>query len=178
MKDLSKGVHAFLSQPVLPLPEALLNVIAGYLDRHEKYDNAASDRLQDELLSIFDKHIKGNASAFGPWIAILRRLLPVLKVPDRILPWLDIYKGLLDNPGVDKFVVDEAIAALVDLVTVSDACHSSSPDQVTNLIVDRLFSIWMTRLYPSLVEGATTHEQNERMVRQALKGFGKKRPKV
>ncbi|KAM4064649.1 hamartin protein [Hirsutella rhossiliensis] len=178
LKDLSKAIHAFLSQPALPLPDPLLGVVAGYLQRHEKHDDAASGRLQEELLAIFDKHVKGNAAALGPWIAVLRRLLPALKTPDRILPWFDTYKGLLDSAGVDKLVVDEAVAALVDVVTVTDTCHTTSPDLATNPIIDRLLSIWMTRLYPSLAEGNTSHEYNERLVRQALKSFGKKRPKA
>ncbi|PHH89008.1 hypothetical protein CDD83_6770 [Cordyceps sp. RAO-2017] len=178
LKDLSKAIQAFASHPTLPLPDNLLETIEGYLQRHEKHDDASSDRLQEELLSIFDKHVKGNSTASGPWIGLLRRLLPALPTPERILPWFDSCKGLLDRTGLDRLVVDEAVGALVDLVSLTEEHYAScGGDSATNPVIDRLLSIWMTRFYPSLAEGNKAHEYSERIVRQALKRFGKKRPK-
>ncbi len=179
LKELSKAIHAFIPHPTLPLPDSLVETIAAYLHKHEKYDEAASDRLQEELVSTFEKYVKGVPSASGPWIGILRRLLPVLQTPERVLPWFDSYKGLLDRTGLDKLVVDETVAALMDLVMFMDEYHvRSGGDSATNPIIDRLFSIWINRFYPEVVDEDTSHEYNERMVRDALKSFGKRRPKV
>ena len=105
-------------------------------------------------MSTFEKHVKNNNAASGPWIALLRRLLPVLKTPERVLPWFDACKGLLDRTGLDKLVVDETVSALMDLVTAMDEFHvTSGGDSATNPIIDRLLSIWMNRFYPALVEG-------------------------
>ncbi|GJN81019.1 hamartin [Purpureocillium lilacinum] len=178
LKELSKAIHAFIPHPTLPLPDSLVETIAAYLHKHEKYDEAASDRLQEELVSTFEKYVKGVPSASGPWIGILRRLLPVLQTPERVLPWFDSYKGLLDRTGLDKLVVDETVAALMDLVMFMDEYHvRSGGDSATNPIIDRLFSIWINRFYPEVVDEDTSHEYNERMVRDALKSFGKRRPK-
>ncbi|KND87916.1 Tuberous sclerosis 1 protein [Tolypocladium ophioglossoides CBS 100239] len=164
LKELSRAIHAFILQPTLPLPDHLVDTIAAYRRRHEKYDDAASDRLQEELLGTFEKHVKGNPAASGPWVGLLRRLLPVLKTPERVLPWFDACKGLLDRTGLDKLVIDETVTALMDLVTLMDEYHiTSGGDWATNPIIDRLFSIWMNRFYPALVEGNNGHEYNEGM---------------
>lgn len=161
-----------------PLPDDLIETIASYLRRHQRYDEAASDRLQEELLSIFDKHVKGNASASGAWIGLVRRLLPVLQT-ERILPWFDVMKGLLDTTTNEKGTVAETVAGLMALVTYADEYQNTSESSaVSNPIVDRLFAVWMERFYPAVSEGKIAVEYNERMIREALLQFGKRRPKV
>ncbi|POR39087.1 Tuberous sclerosis 1 protein [Tolypocladium paradoxum] len=151
LKELSKAIHVFIRHPTLPLPDNLVDTIAAYLRRHEKYDDAASDRLQEELQSTFEKHVKSNPAASGPWIALLRRLLPVLKTPERVLPWFDSCKGLLDRTGLDKLAIDETVSSLMDLVMLMDEYHITyGGDSATNPIIDRLLSIWMNRFYPAL----------------------------
>ncbi|PNY28616.1 Tuberous sclerosis 1 protein [Tolypocladium capitatum] len=178
LKELSKAIHAFIPQPALPLPDGLVDTIEAYLRRHEKYDDAASDRLQEELLGTFEKHVRGVPAAAGPWIGIMRRLLPVLKTPARVLPWFNAFKGLLDRTNLDKLLVDETVSGLMDLVTSMDEYHTTSgADSATNPIIDRLFSMWTNRFYPALAEGNTSHEYCGGLILQALKSFGKKRPK-
>ncbi|PHH64599.1 hypothetical protein CDD81_4210 [Ophiocordyceps australis] len=178
LKELSKAIVAFIASPALPLPTALTDSIAVYLRRHEKYDDAASDRLQEELMAIFDKHVKSYPMASGAWIAILRRLLPALQTPQRVLPWFDACKGFLDRSGLDKLSVDETISALMDLIAVTDDYQfPKSADAGTNPVMDRLFFIWTKRFYPALVEGNTDQEHNETLVRQALTAYGKKKPR-
>ncbi|RCI08532.1 hypothetical protein L249_8951 [Ophiocordyceps polyrhachis-furcata BCC 54312] len=172
-QHLSKAVIASLTQPVLPLPENTLDAIAVYLDHHDKHDSADLDRLQDELSAIFEKHARGNLAASAPWIAIVWRLLPALPASDRIWPWFESCKGLLDRPGI---VLDEVIAALVQLIEHYQP-SSEENDSVTIPIIDVLLSISITRLYPALAQGNTSHEYNDKIVRRALKSFGKKRPK-
>ncbi|PHH69013.1 hypothetical protein CDD82_128 [Ophiocordyceps australis] len=178
LKELSKAIVAFIAFPLLPLPTALTDSIALYLRRHEKYDDAASDRLQEELMAIFDKHVKSSPMASGPWIAILRRLLPALQTPQRVLPWFDACKGFLDRSGLDKISVDETISALMDLIAVTDNYQfPTSPGASANPVMDRLFLIWTSRFYPALVEGNTSQSHNETLVRQALTAYGKKKPR-
>ncbi|KAF4587315.1 hamartin [Ophiocordyceps camponoti-floridani] len=177
-KNLSKAILACVVQPVLPLPESVVDAITGYVEHHDKHDDAASDRLQDELSAVFEKHVKGNLVASPPWIAVLRRLLPALPTSDRVLSWFDSCKSLLDTTGIDQMVVDETIAALVDLVAqVEQNQPASEVDLGTSRITDALLSISITRIYPALIQGNTSHEYNDKIVRRALKSFGKKKPK-
>ena len=178
MKELSKAITAFIPEPTLPLPDELVETIAAYLRRHPKYDDAAADRLQEELLSIFDKHAKGNPAASGPWIAIIRRLLPMIYTPERVLMWLDQMKGMLtERTSHEKGIVDETVAALMDLVALADEHQDTADaDATINPIVHELFSKWMEKFFPGLVDGIQSMEFNERMFREALTSFGKRRP--
>ncbi|RDA95186.1 hypothetical protein CP533_1850 [Ophiocordyceps camponoti-saundersi (nom. inval.)] len=173
LKHLSKVIIASVTQPALPLPDNTLDAIAVYLEQHEKHDSADSERLQDELSTIFEKHVKGNLTASAPWMAVVWRLLPALPTSDRIWPWFESCKGLLDRTGI---VLDEVIAALVQLIEHYQP-SSEEDGLVTNPIIDVLLSISITRLYPALSQGNTSHEYNDKIVRRALKSFGKKRPK-
>ncbi|KAF5133568.1 Tuberous sclerosis 1 [Metarhizium anisopliae] len=178
LKELVKTINTFLVDPSLPLPDTFVDTLTTFTQKQEEDDNSAADLLQDSLLSVFDKRVKGNAKAVGPWIAILRRLLPVLQTPERILPWFDACKGILDRADLDKYVVDETVASLMDLITLIDEFQISfAANSAANRIIDRLFQVWMDRFYPALLDGNTSSEYNERLIRHALCNFGKKRPK-
>lgn len=163
----------------MPLPDDLIETIAAYLRRHEKYDDAASDRLQEELLLIFDKNVRGNPAASGAWLSILRRLLTVLRTPERILVWLEACKGILDKTGFDKNIVAEAMETLKEIVAIADEYHDGpGKDSASNPLVDRLFEIWMDEFHPARFEGFQPSEHVDKMISDALGQFGKKRPKV
>ena len=169
-----------MQEPVAPLPDSLIETIAAYLRRHQKYDNGAADRLQEELLSIFDKHVKGRTTATGAWFGIVRRLLPVLQTTERILQLCDRCKGMLEKTvSYDRGLLEELVAGLVDLITVADEYHESTDgDVATNPLIDRLFFGWMDSFYPASSAGIPGSEKNERIIREALANFGKKKPQV
>jgi hypothetical protein len=180
-KDLGKALGAYFADPtVRRLPDDLAKTIAAYVQQHEEYDEAASDRLQTELSSVFDKHIKANPEAYGAWIAALRQLLPVLHTPERILYWFDRCQDTPDAAAVIKRnILDEALACLVDAVRFADENYDATEsDASANPIVRRLLFEWIDRLYPAWAEGSGGGEYTERMVRDSLMHFGKKRPKV
>ncbi|KAF4121710.1 Hamartin protein [Geosmithia morbida] len=178
-KELSKAIAAFMAEPIIPIPDDLAKLIEAYLSRHVKYDETAADRLQEELLALFDKYVRGDYGAFGPWVAILRRLRPMIRTPERIVMWLDCLKGYLSQHA-DTGIITETIAAMMDLVALADEYQDAHPDGqdgvISNPIVDRLFQTWMERLYPAFVEGLPGMEYNERMFREALVDFGKRKP--
>ncbi|RFU72240.1 tuberous sclerosis 1 [Trichoderma arundinaceum] len=179
LKELSKAIKEFIVEPTVPLPDDLIETIAAYLRRHEKYDEAASDRLQEDLLLIFDKNVRGNPTASGAWLSILRRLLTVLRTPERILVWLEACKGILDKTGFDKNIVTEAMETLKEIVAISDEYHDDvGKDSASNPLVDRLFEIWMDEFRPARFEGFQPAEHVEGMISDALWQFGKKRPKA
>ncbi|KAG6290290.1 hypothetical protein E4U46_001919 [Claviceps purpurea] len=178
LKDLSKAINNFLNEPSLPLPESLLSNINTFLQDLEEHNDAAAEQLQGTLLLTFDKRVQENSQSAGPWIAIIRRVLPVLRTPERILPWFDVCMGILDEPDVDKCVVDETVAALMGIVTLID--ESKAPlagDTVAKPVIHGLMELWMKHFYPALLDGHPASEHNERLVRHSLSNFGRKRPK-
>ncbi|KEY70943.1 hypothetical protein S7711_00782 [Stachybotrys chartarum IBT 7711] len=177
--DLVDTIRNFLAEPTLPLPDDLIETIAAYLQNHHEHDEAAVDRLQEELVSIFEKHVRGEAAATGPWIAIIRRLITVLQTPERIIYWFECFQGTLDHPSAQKkLLLDEVIAGLLDLAKHSDEYQDILDNRnVVSPFIDRLLRIWIDRVYPTHSEGVLNIEYTERMSREALVQFGKKRPK-
>ncbi|KAF5674494.1 tuberous sclerosis 1 like [Fusarium heterosporum] len=178
LKDLSKAIVAFLAEPAASLPDELIQTIDTYLRRYQKQDDAAADRLQEELFSIFDKHVKDRPVAFAPFLTILRQLLPTLRTPERIFAWWDSCSTLLAKSSPEKSVVEESLANIMEIISIAEENHDSSDtDLASNPLIDRLFTGWMERLYPSVAEALTNLEPNERITREALVQFGKRHPR-
>ncbi|KAG8667281.1 hypothetical protein FPOAC2_12442 [Fusarium poae] len=178
LKDLSKAIVAYLSQPTPSLPDDLVQTIDAYLRRHQKQDDAAADRLQEELFSIFDKHVKDKPTTFAPFLTILRQLLPTLRTPERIFAWWDSCSALLAKSSPEKGVVEESLANIMEIIKIAEEDHDGSETELaSNPLIDRLFTGWMEKLYPSVSDALSNLEPNERITREALVQFGKKHPK-
>ncbi|KIN00146.1 hypothetical protein OIDMADRAFT_89532, partial [Oidiodendron maius Zn] len=63
LKDLAKALSNSLPITPVPLPDDLLLVLHAYLDKHPEFDDAESQRLQEELLSVYqgDTELKEDA---------------------------------------------------------------------------------------------------------------------
>lgn len=131
-------------------------------------------------MSIFDKQVRGNIFASTAWIGILRRLLPMILTPARIMMWIDALKGVISERTThEKGAVEEIVSVLMELVDIADEFQElSDGDPPLNPIMHHLLTVWMDRLYPAWVTGIPNMEYNERMFRDALTAFGKRRPQV
>ncbi|EGX92751.1 hamartin [Cordyceps militaris CM01] len=168
----------YLIEPVLPLSDDVKTAIDAYLNKHETYDDTVADRLQEELVSIFDKYVRGNASATGPWMAVLRRIQMALQSPDKVLFWFDACQNILDNTPLDKAVVKETISAMMNTALLAEKLQDSfEEDWTSNPIIDRLLSIWIDNFFPAHIEGNKSLEHNEQLLREALGQFGRRKPK-
>ncbi|KAG5949179.1 hypothetical protein E4U53_006008 [Claviceps sorghi] len=179
LKDLVKAINTFLDDPSLPLPESLLGTINALLQCHEEDDDdAATDQLQESLLSIFSKRVRDNGQAPSPWMAIIRRLLPLLRTPEKILPWFGTCEDILDKQDVDSCFVEETVAALMEITTILEEWQASvAGAPASKLVIRRVLGLWIDRFYPALLDGNPTSEYNERFVRLSLSNLGRKRPR-
>lgn len=181
LKELSRAITSYLTEPSLslPLPDDVHSAIDAYLDKQKTYDDAVADRLQEDLVGIFEKHVRGRTAATGPWMGILSRIQWALQSPEKILFWFDACQDILDNTPLDKGVVKETIAAMMNTASLADKCQSSQEgDPAPSPIIERLLSIWIDKFYPAYIEGSKFVEYNEKMLRGALGHYAKKRPKV
>ena len=179
LKDLSKAIVAYLAEPTTSLPDDLTQTIDAYLRRHQKYDDATADRLQEELFSIFNNHVKDTPGVFAPFLTILRQLLSTLRTPERIFAWWDACAALLSKSSPEKGVVEESLATIMEIISVAEENHDGADtDLASSPLIDRLFTGWMEKLYPAATEALTSLEPNEKITREALVQFGKKHPKV
>ncbi|KAM3555100.1 hypothetical protein ARSEF4850_006164 [Beauveria asiatica] len=178
VKDLCKVITAYIVEPALPLPDDVRAAIDAYLDKHEIYDDSVADRLQEDLVAIFEKYVRGNTSATGPWMAVLRRIQMALQSPEKVLFWFDACQNILDNTPLDKAVVKETIAAMMNTALLAEKLQDSfEKESTSNPIIDRLLSIWIDNFYPAHIEGNKSLEHNEQLLREALGQFGRRKPK-
>ncbi|TQV96089.1 hamartin [Cordyceps javanica] len=178
VKDLCKIITAYIVEPALPLPDDVKAAIDAYLDKHETYDDAVADRLQEDLVAIFEKYVRGNTPATGPWMAVLRRIQMALQSPEKVLFWFDACQHILDNTPLDKAVVKETISAMMNTALLAEKLQDSFEEESTsNPIIDRLLSIWIDNFYPAHIEGNKSLEHNEQLLREALGQFGRRKPK-
>jgi hypothetical protein len=76
-------------------------------------------------------------------------------------------------------MMTETVAGLMDVILIAENYQETSDtDGPPNAVIQRLFSLWMERFYPASLDGHPSAQHNERLVREVLVQFGKKRHKV
>ncbi|TDZ58586.1 Tuberous sclerosis 1 protein-like protein [Colletotrichum trifolii] len=179
-KDLSKALTAFLSSsPSLPLPDDIREIIDAYLNKHEKYDDSSSDRLQEELFTIYDKLVKGTPSKYAVFLHIFALLVPVLRTPARLFRWWDALNDpVLSNFTREKGLVEESHNATLKVLRLGAPDDSESAAEPTvNPFAKRVLTAWLEKYYRAQAEGDLVAETSERAIRQVLIAYGKKKPK-
>lgn len=172
LKDLTKAIHAFMQAPAIPLPDELVAIIGSYLE-HQK-DDENGDRLNEELLSIWNKTVLDFPDRYASFFAILRELRPAIKPPARIFEWWDrLLDPVIEHVGQEKGLAREVLSNTLDLFSIDDSEDSAG----LTLFTDRLLKRWMdTRA--NKPNDATSIDFKERMIKKALMVFGTKDPKV
>lgn len=180
LKDLSKALTSFFASPCLPLPDDVAQVIDAYLNKHEKYDDSSAERLQDDLLSIWDKHVKGAPPKYAAFVHVFRLLVPAIRTPARLLKWWDLLNDpILENFTREKGLMEESHHATLEVLML-DAHEEDDPNEerVVNPFAKRLLSSWLEKYYKIQSESDLTAQSSERAIRQALITYGRKKPKV
>lgn len=161
----------------VPLPDDLAKAIESYLEKHEKYDDSSSERLQEELLSVHEKHVAGNPGRLAGFIAVISQLLPAIRSPSRIFQWWDLLKdGFDDNFLSEKDLVPESFSALSNLLSLDDIQPEEGRDPAVNPFVGRSISMWMEQYQGTSVGKPVDHI--EKGTRETLISYGKRQPKV
>lgn len=179
-KDVAKAINAYIQSPVLPLPDDLNQVIAAYLERHEKYDDAAADRLQEELTSIYNKSVNGRHEKYAPFLAVLRQVRPFLRKPARIVVWWDRFLDpVLENLNIEKGLANEALKNILQLLAFEEDDYDRPPTEGPNIFADRLLSRWMQlNALNQAATGSGSSDSKERFMQEAIMTFGKKDAKA
>ncbi|TQN73905.1 Tuberous sclerosis 1 protein-like protein [Colletotrichum shisoi] len=179
LKDLSKILTSFYVSPSLPLPNEVAEVIDAYLNKHEKYDDSSAERLQDELLSIWEKHVKGAPAKYAPYIHIFRLLVPAIRTPARLFKWWDILNDpVLENITREKGLMEESHHATLEVLMLDTPENDdSNTEAIVNPFAKRLLLTWLEKYYKIQSETDLSAQSSERAIRQALITYGKKRPR-
>lgn len=155
------------------MPEELVQVIEAYLEKHD--DDFPSERLQEELLSIWDKSICENPAAHASWLAILRQLLPALQNPAYIIDWWDrVQEPVLNHLTDDNTLRSEAWANTLAVLTCDDIDDGDGSQQLAT----RLLKIWIQNVQLASQMGSSAALLRAKLVGGGLLNYGRKKPKV
>ncbi|KAK4450092.1 tuberous sclerosis 1 protein [Podospora aff. communis PSN243] len=178
-KELTKALTSFFHAPSVPLPTEILTIIHAYLDKHNKFEEGASDRLNDELVSLYDKSVQDHPAKYAAFLAVLRELRPAIHTTRRVFEWwnklLDPVLGCVDK---EKGLAREVLDHTLDLLSLDERNGPTTLNEAGLApFIDRLLSRWMEVRESQENAKSSIVELKERMMKEALLIFGKKDPK-
>lgn len=177
-KELTRAISAFIPSPSLPLPDDLVEIIEGYLRKHEKFDESVSDKLNEELQSIYQKEVVGFPTRYGAFLNILRRLRPLTGQPARIFQWWDLLLPIFNILKQEKDIAKEAQALVLDILTADGGNESDKLIAgVAVPLAEKILTRWLEDFHVSGREDDALANLTEKQLRETLIIYGKKRPK-
>lgn len=179
MKELSKAIGLSIPNETLPLPDDLLEIIQTYLDKHNPIEDSDSQRLQDELLGIYQKDVKDSPKRYPVFLAILRHLRPAISTSSRVLQWWEaLVVPVLDHLTEEKGLAAETREILLDILAYDTDDGEDGESGITSAVLaGKLLEIWL-RKNANSVEAEPKEKFLEEQIQQILMEFGRKRPKA
>ncbi|RYP77736.1 hypothetical protein DL770_007020 [Monosporascus sp. CRB-9-2] len=172
-KDLTKALQGFVPNARLPLPEDLVEIIDAYIQKHDsKFDGNTADKAHEELLSLFRKDVVHTPARYTPFIAIVRRLRPLVAQPDKISQWFELLLPVLDHLNEEKGLVSVSQDTLLDVLTADDR-----PGEAAIPLAERQMTIWLDDCDTARQGSDAARTTKEKFLRETLVLYGKKRPK-
>ncbi|TVY20224.1 Tuberous sclerosis 1 protein-like [Lachnellula arida] len=174
-KDLTKAIHSSVSNPSLPLPDDLVEIIHAYLEKHDESD---SQRLQEELLNTYDSSIIDKPSRFAAFLAILRTLKPALRGNGRLLQWwYKLSTPVLIKLGQEKGLAVETRDTLLELLVYDEDDPEIEDARLTSKVMaHNLVETWLEKSRFASEEMDNHDRFVQEQVQTILLAFGKKRP--
>lgn len=178
IKDLIKTISSGVTNATVPLPEDLLQVVQAFLDKHETIEDSDSQRLHEELLTIYHKDILENPNRYAFFLALLRHLRPVLK-GRRLLEWWDLlYPNIFNTLTEEKFLASEAQSILLEiLVHDEDGEGSTEAAKISGALFEKLMKLWLENCNATAAEDPAAHLIKVQ-IQHVLISYGRKRTKV
>lgn len=178
-KDLAKAVQAFIPAGTLPLPDSLVDIIEGYVRKHEdRLEDSIADKVNEELLSIFHNNVANTPSCYAPFVAILRRLRPLISQPDKVLRWTDLLLPILDHLTQEKDLASEFQLIVIDILTADEGDAVGPGGGVSAILADKLLCVWLAGRKDAGQSEDPGQSFKEKHIRETLLQYGRKRPKV
>ncbi|KAI1877148.1 uncharacterized protein JN550_001220 [Neoarthrinium moseri] len=177
-KELTKAIHAFIPQASLPLPDELVEIIDGYLQKHEQHDESISEKIHEELISIFEKEVLGHPSRYGPFLNILRRLRPLIAHPERTVKWWHLLQPALQYMNQEKDLAEEGQATVLDILTADPGEDGDNPGGSAAVpLAEQMLALWIKDCEVAGRSEDALGNFREKQLRETLLIFGKKRPR-
>ncbi|KAI1377783.1 Hamartin protein-domain-containing protein [Hypoxylon crocopeplum] len=177
-RELTKAISGFVPTTKFPLPDDLVEIIDAYLCKHEKFDEGAADKVNDELLSIFHKDIAKVPSRYTAFVALLRRLRPIIGQPVKIYEWFELLLPVLNYLNQEKGLASEVEGVLLDILIADDGNDPSSPTGgAAPQLAGRILLLWLDEYEAVGRTPDAISDFKEKQLRKTLLHYGKRRPK-
>lgn len=151
------------------------------MDKHAVYDDGDSQRLQEELLTIYQVSILDHPTRLAPFVAILRNLKPNIRGSGRLLQWWDRLSGpIIINLGVEKGLAFETRDILLGILIYDEEEEEHLKDAKASsaAVAENLMSTWLAKSKLALDELNEHARFVESQIQLILLAFGKRRPTV
>jgi hypothetical protein len=183
LKDTLKAINSAFYTESHPLPDELQQTIEVFLDRHQQIEESDSQRLHEELLSVYNKYVSNNPELHGQFVHILRLLRPAILGVKRLEEWWSlVIRPTVDAIGHKRDTIEDAREFLLSIL-VFDADEDPSREKASLSIqfTRRLMEAYLARSKIPTDEGEVVSPEDE-FIAQELEGilvaFGKKKPLV
>lgn len=177
-----KAITTASKHLTLPLPDNLQRTIDSYVSNQSSPDEAESDRLQEDLLDIYEKHISDRPDRLAPFLRILRNLKPVLQGTHRSLQWWDkLSTPILTHLGTEKELADDATETVLEVLLFDEDLEEGrihEAQDTSDGVAGSLLAIWLEN---TMIAEEKFDQYAVAVVKQAqllLTEFGKKKPRV
>ncbi|KAK6202141.1 hypothetical protein LQW54_009010 [Pestalotiopsis sp. IQ-011] len=177
-KELTKALNNFFPNATLPLPQDLIDIIEGYVQKHESDEDTVSQKLHEELISVYDNDVLGHPSRYGPFLNIIRRLRPLLAHPERSVKWWDLLQPCLEHMSQEKDLAEEGQATVLDILTADWGDDAGNPGGgVAVPLAEKMLELWLEGCEVAGRAEDALGNFREKQVRETLILYGKKRPR-
>ncbi|KAI1822791.1 hypothetical protein F4861DRAFT_371552 [Xylaria intraflava] len=178
-KELVKAVSSFVQTPFLPLPTDLIELIDAFLyKRGDKWDESIADKVHDELLSLFKQDIAPKPTSYAAFIAVLRRLRPLIGQPAKVLQWFELLLPALAHSSLDATLSSQSQGIVLDILTADDVSDTDSlAGGAATLVAEKIILLWFRAVELFHRGPDAPQEFRERHLKETLLLYGKKRPK-
>ncbi|CAK7232001.1 hypothetical protein SBRCBS47491_008119, partial [Sporothrix bragantina] len=189
-RDLHKVIQAFMASPKLPLPDDIARILDAYLNKHSEYDQATSDRLQEDLLATFAQSVHNKQPVhYASFLAVLRQLRPAIRSTAHIMQWWEkLIEPVFDHLGNERGPSTGVLSDIGEFLVPDDeedeseeswaGAQETNKDAAPYVIGRRLLQKWMDVYHVVLTEGCSAGWTRERPIQDILILFGKRKPKA
>ncbi|KAF1982198.1 hypothetical protein K402DRAFT_407851 [Aulographum hederae CBS 113979] len=183
LKDAVKAVTQAFAVPSVqhPLPDDLQRTIETFLHSHNPIDESDSQKLHEELLSVYNKSVLESPEKHGPFVSVLRLLRPAITGQSRLDEWWMLaIKPTIDAVGHRRDTIEDAREFLLGIMTFDpEEDHSGERSKTSTHFTTKLIDAYLARTrIPSGTEEAVSPEDDfiAHELEAILVAFGRKMP--
>jgi Hamartin protein len=183
LKDLLKAINSKFADPALsyPIPEEFEQALEQFVHAQQSIEDADSQRLHDELVSIYNRYVIGNADKQGPFVAILRLLRPLITGETRLDQWWTlVIRPTVDAIGQRRDTVEDAKDFLLGILDFDPEDNGSGEKaRISAQFTQKLLDAYLART--KIPSGDDVVSPEDEFIALELEGilvaFGRKKPK-